>query len=401
MGDSGPGVPARPQVLTRRGFLAGGAVGAAALAACAAVPTPRLWATAWRRGVVYGSSAATWQLADADYAGLFRDEAAILLTEDDLLWYRIRPTLRSGLVFTRPDRIVRIAEMSGQLVFGAHLVWDQGFGTGWSRHELWNLDRLRARRLLFGTVDTVVRRYRGRIAAWSCANEVIAASTEVGAGGLRTDVPWYRTCGNDYVATAFHVAHEADPAATLVLNDFGYETASRSGPEPAAKQRVTLQVLDTLLAAGVPVHAFGLQAHLFADQFADRFAASTYQGFLRELSSRGVRVMITELDVLDDGLPADVKARDQAVAEVYRRYLDTVLGVAEVSAVLTFGLSDRYTWLQQTYPRRDGAARRPLPFDARLRATPARAALQNALAGAQPEHPWRQPPRASRSGSAG
>jgi endo-1,4-beta-xylanase len=164
---------------------------------------------------------------------------------------------------------------------------------------------------------------------------------------------------------------------------------------------VTLHVLDTLLAAGVPVHAFGLQAHLFADQFADRFAGSTYQRFLRELSSRGVRVMITELDVLDDGLPADVKARDQAVAEVYRRYLDTVLGVAEVSAVLTFGLSDRYTWLQQTYPRRDGAARRPLPFDARLRATPARAALQNALAGAQPEHPWRQPPRASRSGSAG
>jgi endo-1,4-beta-xylanase len=382
-------------VLTRRGFLAGSA-GAAALTACdhSTPPPAGLWATAWQRGIVYGSSAATWQLADAGYAALFRKEAAILLSEDDMLWYRIRPTPTSSLEFTRPDRIVAAAVANGQLVFGAHLVWDQGFGRGWTHRDLWNLPRPRARRLLFGTVDEVVRRYRGRIAAWSCANEVIAASTDVGARGLRTDVPWYQTCGSDYVATAFHVGHEADPAATLVLNDFGYETAIRNGPMPEAKRRVTLQVLDGLLAAGVPVHAFGLQAHLSADRFADRFAAPAYQTFLRELGSRGLRVMITELDVLDDGLPADVRARDRAVADVYRRYLDTVLSTAEVSAVLTFGLSDRYTWLQEDSRRRDGAARRPLPFDAKLRPTPSAAAVRNALEGAVPRHPWRQPPRA-------
>ena len=31
--------------------------------------------------------------------------------------------------------------------------------------------------------------------------------------------------------------------------------------------------------------------------------------------------------------------------------------------MITFGLSDRYTWLQEDYPREDGAARRPLPYD--------------------------------------
>jgi endo-1,4-beta-xylanase len=163
---------------------------------------------------------------------------------------------------------------------------------------------------------------------------------------------------------------------------------------PAAKQRVTLQVIDTLLNAGVPVHAFGLQAHLSADRFAERFDARAYQGFLRELTDRGLRVLITELDVLDDGLPADIHVRDRGVADVYRRYLDTVLSTDAVSAVLTFGLSDRYTWLQDDYPRSDGAARRPLPFDPHLRPAPAFAAVEAALAGAAPRHPWRRPPRA-------
>lgn len=382
-------------MLSRRGFLASGASTAVALTAGRATPprTPALWTTALRRGLVYGSSTATWQLADDGYAALFADQAAILFTEDDLLWYRIRPTPTSGLVFRRPDRIVDLAEANGQLVFGAHLVWDQGFGRGWRHRELWQLERHRARTLLFGTVREVVRRYRGRVAAWSCANEVIAANAGVGALGLRTDVPWYQTCGSDYVATAFHVAHEADPDATLVLNDFGHETATAGG-SPVAKQRMSLQVLDTLLCAGVPVHAFGLQAHLSAYHFADRFHVGAYQRFLRELTDRGVRVMITELDVLDDGLPADVRTRDRGVADVYRRYLDAVLNTVDVSAVVTFGLSDRYTWLQEDDPRGDGARRRPLPFDANLHAKPALTAVHDALAGAARRHLWRRPPRA-------
>ena len=371
------------------------ASGAPVLAGCSRpAPDRPLWGAAYARGLVYGSSAATWQLADTGYAALFRRQAAILLTEDDLLWYRIRPTPTSALRFTRPDRIIAAAEANGQLVFGAHLLWDQGFGTGWRHRDLWALDRRRARTLLFGTVRDVVRRYRGRVAAWSCANEVIAATA--GYRGLRTDVPWFQTCGPDYVATAFHVAHAADPAAVLVLNDFGFETRGTNGIDPETKQAAALRVLDELLAAGAPVHAFGLQAHLLADRFAERFDASGYERFLRALADRGIRIMITELDVLDDGLDADVRSRDRAVADVYRRYLDSALGVGEVAAVLTFGLSDRYTWLEQDYPRRDGAARRPLPFDARLRPTPAFAALREAMAAAPARPTWRRPPRVPR-----
>lgn len=46
---------------------------------------------------------------------------------------------------------------------------------------------------------------------------------------------------------------------------------------------------------------------------------------------------------------------------------------------MTFGLSDRYTWLQEDYPREDGAARRPLPYDEELNRKPAYRALRREL----------------------
>lgn len=350
-----------------------------------------LWRTAMRQGIVYGSSTATWQISDPAYRALFRREAAILFTEDDLLWYRLKPTPDSDLNFGHGDRIIAFAERNAQLVFGAHLVWDQGFGPGWSRRDRWDLTPVAARRLLFDTVASVVGRYRGRVPIWSVVNEAIVNGRGQGVAGLRNDVPWFATIGPDYVAASFHVAHQADRSACLLINDFGYETVDQYGDRPEDKRRTTLQVIDRLLAAGAPVHAFGIQAHLLADQFATRFQARDYRRFLSELADRGLKILITELDVLDDGLPRQARTRDLLVADVYRRYLDVALDETAVASVMTFGLSDRYSWLQEDYPRPDGAARRPLPFDQHLQPKPAFFALQQGLLHAVRRRPtWRR-----------
>jgi endo-1,4-beta-xylanase len=306
------------------------------------VPAP-LWSRSIEQGLVYGSSTATWQLADPAYRELFAREASILFTEDDLLWYRLRPTPRADLDFSFGDRIVSFAQSKGMLVFGAHLVWDEGFGEGWTEDDLWNLDEQAARRLLFGTVDAVVSRYRGRIAGWIVVNEALDSF------GVRAEVPWYGTIGASYVEEAFHLASQVDPEATLVLNDFGYETDD--GFNVAADKRsVTLDYLDELLGAGVPVHAFGVQAHLDAGTFAEGFDGAAYRAFLAELAARGLRILITEMDVLDDGLPPNPRIRDRAVADTYRDYLDVALDEPAVACLMTFGLSDRYTWLEEDFP---------------------------------------------------
>ncbi|HEY9637572.1 MAG TPA: endo-1,4-beta-xylanase, partial [Coleofasciculaceae cyanobacterium] len=58
--------------------------------------------------------------------------------------------------------------------------------------------------------------------------------------------------------------------------------------------------------------------------------------------------------------------RDRIVAKVYEDYLSVVLEEPAVIAVLTWGLSDRYTWHSQFNPRQDKAPVRPLPLDAQL-----------------------------------
>jgi endo-1,4-beta-xylanase len=362
-------------------LLGGGATAAArALAGglrTAAVGDP-LWQQAYAKGIVYGSSTATWQFEpDPDYSALFQREAGILFTEDDLLWYRLKPTPASPLDFSFGDRIVAYAEGNGQHVFGAHLVWDEGFGEGWTEDDLWGMTEQQARDTLFPTVQAEVSRYQGRIKAWVAANEV---SDE---GGIRTDVPWYGTIGPEYIAETFQVAHAADPGAMLVLNEFGFE----QGTTAAARRNGFLQVIDMLLGQGVPVHAAGIQAHLTYRNFARQFNETAYRAFLAELAARGLTIMITEMDVLDDGLKKDIASRDAGVADVYARYLDVALDEPAVKVFMTFGLSDRYTWLQEDRPRRDGAPRRPLPFDENLQPKPAYDAIAQAFANAPSRPP--------------
>jgi endo-1,4-beta-xylanase len=378
-------------MLNRRALLKGGA-GVAALAllggrAAPALSRPRvgqpLWQTAAANGIIYGSALASWQTGDTAYNDLVNREAAIIWTQDDFLWYTLKPTPSSALDFTAADSIVSLAEAQNQLVFGAFLVWDEGFGDGWSDDDLWGLSREEAQDLLYPTITAMVSRYAGRIPAWVCANEVVGTSTTEGDGnGLRTDVPWYNTIGPDYVAESFRVAHAADPSTLLYLNDFGFETDSQYGDKAAAKRRATLKVLDQLLADGVPVHGLGIQAHLIADGFDDLFDARGYRRFLADVASRGLTIAITEMDVLDDGLPPDAKVRDAAVAEIYKRYLDAALSETDVKIVLNFGLSDRYTSLDEDVPRDDGAHRRALPWNRQLKTKPAYTAIQSALAAA-------------------
>ncbi|MGH7114322.1 MAG: endo-1,4-beta-xylanase, partial [Stellaceae bacterium] len=80
-------------------------------------------------------------------------------------------------------------------------------------------------------------------------------------------------------------------------------------------------------------------------------------------------------------------ARDQLVADAYRRFLDAALDEPAVKMVVTWGLSDRHSWIvrretNQVKWRTDGLPSRPLPFDAALHPKPAFAAMAEAFAHA-------------------
>ena len=380
--------------LTRRAFLARSGAAAAAVVGgglstltratpALATPTGQLFTTARSKGILYGSSTATWQFQpDPAYASLFAREAGMLFTEDDLLWYRLKPTPTAPLDFSFGDAAFAFAQSNAQSVFAAHLVWDEGLGEGWPPDALYFLTEEEARDHLYGTIGPEVARYAGQTKAWVVCNEVTDGRRK-DANGFWTVNPWWQTIGPTFAEEAFFLANQQDPGAILIMNEFGTE----QGSSATAKRTSVLAAIDYLQSKGAPIHALGIEAHLTYQGFANNFNATAFRAFLSQVAARGLNIFITELDVLDDGLKANIAQRDAGVAQVYSSFLTAALQEPAVKIVLTFGLSDRYTWLQEDFPRRDGAARRPLPFDENLQPKPAYTAILNAFANAPTRTP--------------
>jgi GH35 family endo-1,4-beta-xylanase len=64
-------------------------------------------------------------------------------------------------------------------------------------------------------------------------------------------VPWLKAIGEDYIAEAFRAAHEADPDAILIYNDYNIELGY--------KRPKAIQLLKSLIDQKVPIHAVGIQ----------------------------------------------------------------------------------------------------------------------------------------------
>ena len=152
-------------------------------------------------------------------------------------------------------------------IIGAHLVWDEGFGEGWTDDDLWELNRRQAEKLLYGTVRKEVRHYKGRAERVDRLqrghrprgrNKPASAPTSPGTTRI----------GKEYIAKCFRIAAEEDPKAELrIINEFGFETVNEYGDRPEDRRKAFLQVVDMLLDTNVPLHAVGIQAHLLADRF--------------------------------------------------------------------------------------------------------------------------------------
>src|SRR5262249_51372197 len=138
-------------------------------------------------------------------------------SENQLKWDVVEPA-RGQFDWTSADRLVDFAETNKQSVRGHTLVWHDAL-PGWLVTGNFTPDQLRD--LLREHIQTVVGRYKGRVAAGDVVNEPIADT----GGQLRRSL-WFDALGPGYLADALRWAHEADPAAKLYINDYGVETVN-------------------------------------------------------------------------------------------------------------------------------------------------------------------------------
>jgi endo-1,4-beta-xylanase len=332
-----------------------------------AAEIPKLRELALSKGLFFGAAASDSQLHRADFTPLLLDQCSILVAENAMKWRATHPE-QGRFDFAQADFFMDFAESNHLHTRGHNLCWHE-HNPPWLDSAI---TQQNAVSLLTTHIQTVVGRYKGRIHSWDVLNEAIDP-THKNHNDLRNSL-WLQNIGEDYVELAFRIAAETDPSAILTYNDYDIETDS---PNQQAKREAVLDMLRRLTKKGVPIQALGVQSHLRTNE-----GAPTWRGlhkFLREIGKLNLQVFVTELDVDDSFMPADIPERDRQVAELYRSFVENILTHNSVKAILTWCFSDRDSWLQNFRPRKDGLPQRPLPFDAELNPKPAFFSLRDGI----------------------
>lgn len=356
--------------------------------AAPAAPAPlTLKTAAARHGRGFGSAFA-WAPPGRDagsfhnpaYAALLQRDCAVLVAENQMKWQALRPSA-DRFDFAQFDAMVDWAMRHGFAMRGHTLYWaySKWFPAWLNAQDFGSRPASMAADILDRHIDTITQRYGQKISSYDVVNEAVDPDT----GTLR-ETSLSRAMGGTIAVLdhAFRTARTAAPHAELVYNDY------MSWEDGNEKHRAgVLSLLEEFRRRGTPVDALGVQSHigLFqpttdAGALAHRLEPE-WRRFLDRVVAMGYRLVITEFDVRDRGLPAAIGPRDRGVADFARAYLDIMLSYPQLGDVLAWGLSDRYSWLRGFEPRPDGAVARGCPYDLDLKPKPLRDTMIAALAG--------------------
>lgn len=333
------------------------------------------------KGLRFGTAVGSGknQFGDPAYRALVERECGIIVAENEMKWQALEPR-RDTPNFGPADAMLAWANEKGMAMRGHNLFWQaEKWLPAWvAREDFGSKPAQGAERLMRKHVQTVCGHFGTAIKSWDVVNEAIDP-----ADGKQRQNALTRAFGPtgaiDQIDLAFRLAREYAPHAQLVYNDY------MRGDTGSAKHRAgVLAMLAELKKRGTPVHALGLQSHIGSwDDSADRGKADLleWRRFLDEVTGMGYGLLITEFDVNDRRLPADIAQRDAGVAAAARDYLDLTLSYPGLSDFLLWGMADHINWLQtwDEAPRTDKLPMRPCPYDAQLRAKPLRAAIADAM----------------------
>ncbi|MBG1265377.1 endo-1,4-beta-xylanase [Nostoc sp. WHI] len=314
-------------------------------------------------------------LKEKDYANLIARECSIATPNGELKWNATEPQ-PGKFTFESADAIADFCRKHKMELHGHTLFWHMA-KPDWVPYPP-------TLKMIERHVKGVMGHYRNSpvLKSWDIANEIIADNeneTDNATYGLRRGVK------PELIRDLFLFAASVDSSKKFYLNDFGIEGATW-------KSDRFLKMIEYLKNKGVKIDGAGIQSHLwFSTAYA--FDEKGFKSVLKRLNDLEVKPVITELDIIiDTPLPDSIKKLDQMVADSYKRYLDLCFA-AKVDTVITWGISDRHTWIRhpdwipgKTFRDNPQLHRflRPLPFDENMKPKLARNAIAQAFRQAVP-----------------
>lgn len=293
-------------------------------------------------------------LEDETYRNLVIDNFNLIIPEHDFKMVVTQPE-RGVYDFERTDRLVAFAEEHNMAMRGHALVWHNAL-PDWINNGEFTRDELLA--IMEDHIKTVMSRYEGQIKYWDVVNEAVEQLE------LRETV-WLEVIGPEYIDLAYQWAHEADPDAHLMYNDYDIRELMDN------KSDTTFNLLKGMVERGVPIHGVGFQMHMTTIKGLD---PRQLEANFARYAEIGLDVHITEIDIQIRMQPGTQDERLASQAAMYEAALDVCLRAENCATFSTWGVSDTYTWITDRWEEDD-----PLLFDMEQRPKPAYFALANLL----------------------
>ncbi|CAF0987580.1 unnamed protein product [Adineta steineri] len=277
------------------------------------------------------------------------------------------------------------AQQNGMQIRGHTLVWAQDkYTPDWLLKQESSLSFDKVKLLLSDYIHAVVGRYRSKVLWWDVVNEAIEDSKNNSRPFSLRDCFWYRKLGQDFVKYAFMFAHQADPQAQLYYNDYNNE-------DMGSKSSRILELIKWVRSQGATIHGVGMQWHIRISRTVNP-GDQHYQNAQR-LIDNDFDFMVTELDVaipINAGNPRDPNDLERQ-GRLYRALLKYALHFSpRCRALITWGFTDRYSWVPAFYNNTEGAA---LPSDSNYQLKPAYMQMQEELARVLPDGIYRLAPK--------
>lgn len=244
-------------------------------------------------------------------------------TENSIKWGPMEP--EEGKVrWESADFIAKWCRQRSIELKGHNLVWplDRGGTPEW----VYQYPPDKIGDLVKQRIDMVLGRYKDDIKIWDVVNEPVHLH--------RLETAWSK----DYVLLSYKWAREADPKATLVINDYANFRGAVDEFVPLVKD---------LLAKGAPIDVIGEQAHDSPYWYSPRDIFDT----LDRMGSTGLRIHLTELTYPSNnaaitGTFAKGKWDEAKQAEFYRYLMTLAFSHPNVDAITLWAFWDGSSWLK-------------------------------------------------------
>lgn len=293
-----------------------------------------------------GAAVQVSQLKQADFSIAFSNNFSQMTGEYEMKMKEIWRSLNT-FSFVNSDYLADYAINNNMTIHGHALLWYRSF-PDWFINS--SFDSASFELNIKAYIQTVVARYRGKIASWDVANEIFADN-----GSLRTDTIVSAVFKDPlaFYGRCFRYVRETDPDVKLFYND--YDLSLNSTKRTAVKKMV-----ERFRHEGYPIDGLGDQFHtnVWTDKVILHYG-------LNDLATTGLLIHISELDIRvnknksDTYIYSEIEQQKQAdmfeaVAAMFEDLPD-----AQKYAITTWGVTDKYTWLTSWWHPKEY----PLLFD--------------------------------------